>query len=68
MLLNQDFLKIDVIFVMPENLKLAEKLVSDERIDFFSFIGSAKIGWMLKSKLSPGTRCALEHGGMAPTF
>ena len=23
---------------------------------------------MLKSKLSPGTRCALEHGGMAPTF
>ena len=53
---------------MPENLKLAEKLVSDERIDFFSFIGSAKIGWMLRSKLSPGTRCALEHGGMAPTF
>ena len=34
----------------------------------FSFIGSAKIGWMLRSKLSPGTRCALEHGGMAPTF
>ena len=23
---------------------------------------------MLRSKLSPGTRCALEHGGMAPTF
>ena len=55
-------------FCMPENLKLAEKLVSDERIDFLSFIGSAKIGWMLRSKLSPGTRCALEHGGMAPTF
>ena len=35
---------------------------------FLSFIGSAKIGWMLRSKLSPGTRCALEHGGMAPTF
>ena len=55
-------------FVMPENLELASKLVSDERIDFFSFIGSAKVGWMLKSKLSAGTRCALEHGGMAPTF
>ena len=27
-----------------------------------------KVGWMLRSKLSPGTRCALEHGGMAPTF
>ena len=53
---------------MPENLELASKLVSDERIDFFSFIGSAKVGWMLRSKLSAGTRCALEHGGMAPTF
>ena len=28
-------------FVMPENLELATKLVSDERIDFFSFIGSS---------------------------
>ncbi|MCG7928170.1 MAG: aldehyde dehydrogenase family protein, partial [Candidatus Thiodiazotropha taylori] len=33
---------------------------------FFSFIGSAKVGWMLRSKLAPGTRCALEHGGVAP--
>ncbi len=55
-------------FVMPENLELATKLVSDERIDFFSFIGSSKVGWFLRSKLSPGTRCSLEHGGMAPTF
>ena len=39
-------------FVMPENLELASKLVSDERVDFFSFIGSAKVGWMLRSKLS----------------
>ena len=30
-------------FVMPENLDLATKLVSDERIDFFSFIGSSKV-------------------------
>ena len=28
-------------FVMPENLELATKLVSDSRIDFFSFIGSS---------------------------
>ncbi len=55
-------------FVMPENLKLATKLVSDKRVDFFSFIGSAKVGWMLRSKLAAGTRCALEHGGLAPTF
>ena len=44
---------------MPESLDLASKLVSDNRVDFLSFIGSAKVGWMLRSKLSPGTRCAL---------
>lgn len=43
----------------------AELLVTDSRVHFFSFIGSAKVGWYLKSKLSPGTRCALEHGGAA---
>lgn len=26
------------------------------------------MGWSLKSKLSPGTRCALEHGGAAPVI
>ncbi len=44
----------------------SEKLVTDARVGFFSFIGSAKVGWMLKAKLAPGTRCALEHGGVAP--
>ena len=46
----------------------AEKLVIDNRINFFSFIGSAKVGWYLRSKLAPGTRCALEHGGAAPAI
>jgi len=46
----------------------AEKLVTDERINYLSFIGSAKVGWYLRSKLSPGTRCALEHGGAAPVI
>ena len=46
----------------------AEKLVSDNRVGFFSFIGSARVGWMLRSKLAPGTRCALEHGGVAPVI
>ena len=45
---------------------IAEKLVTDPRVAFFSFIGSAKVGWYLRSKLAPGTRCALEHGGVAP--
>lgn len=43
----------------------ATQLVSDSRVGFFSFIGSAKVGWMLRSKLAPGARCALEHGGVA---
>ena len=46
----------------------AEKLVCDQRVNFFSFIGSSRVGWMLRSKLSPGTRCALEHGGVAPVI
>ena len=44
----------------------AEALVTDRRVGFFSFIGSAAVGWMLKSRLAPGVRCALEHGGAAP--
>lgn len=47
---------------------VAEKLVTDPRTAFFSFIGSAKIGWMLRSKLASGARCALEHGGVAPVI
>ena len=47
---------------------LAEKLATDSRVAFFSFIGSGEIGWMLRSKLAPGTRCALEHGGAAPVI
>jgi len=46
----------------------AEKLVTDPRVAFFSFIGSSRVGWMLRSKLAPGTRCALEHGGAAPVI
>ncbi len=44
----------------------ASRLVADGRVGFLSFIGSGKVGWMLRSNLAPGTRCALEHGGIAP--
>src|SRR5690606_15638989 len=47
---------------------IAEQLATDPRVNYLSFIGSAKVGWELKSKLSPGTRCALEHGGVAPVI
>lgn len=52
----------------PCEIDVAEKMVTDPRVAFFSFIGSARVGWMLRSKLAPGTRCALEHGGAAPVI
>lgn len=47
---------------------IAEKIASDPRISFLSFIGSANVGWHLRSKLAPGTHCTLEHGGAAPVI
>lgn len=54
--------------VLPEETELATRLASDPRIGFLSFIGSAGVGWMLRSRLAPGARCALEHGGVAPVI
>ena len=54
--------------LVVSDLDVATKLVTDERVSFFSFIGSANVGWMLRSKLAPGARCALEHGGVAPAI
>lgn len=54
-------------FVTDDNA-LAESLATDHRINFLSFIGSAQVGWILRSKLAPGVRCALEHGGAAPVI
>ncbi|PRD40580.1 aldehyde dehydrogenase [Phyllobacterium phragmitis] len=54
-------------FVTDDNA-LAEKLATDGRVAFLSFIGSAKVGWSLQAKLAPGTRSALEHGGAAPAI
>jgi len=54
-------------FLTDDNA-LSERLATDPRVGFLSFIGSARVGWHLRSKLSPGTRCALEHGGAAPAI
>ena len=48
--------------------EVAERLVTDARVGFFSFVGSARVGWSLRGKLAPGARCALEHGGAAPVI
>jgi len=52
--------------LITDSNDVAQALVTDSRVAFFSFIGSARVGWMLRSRLAPGTRCALEHGGVAP--
>ena len=52
--------------LLTTDLEVAGSLVADSRVGFFSFIGSAPVGWMLRGRLAPGTRCALEHGGAAP--
>ncbi|MCW8988165.1 MAG: aldehyde dehydrogenase family protein [Gammaproteobacteria bacterium] len=54
--------------LVVSDLDVATQLVTDSRVGFFSFIGSANVGWMLRSKLAPGARCALEHGGVAPVI
>ena len=42
------------------------QLAGDRRVGFFSFIGSGGGGLDVAVELAPGTRCSLEHGGMAP--
>ena len=53
---------------IPTTNELAGKIVTDSRIGAFNFIGSASVGWQLRSKLAPGVRCSLEHGGIAPVI
>ena len=43
------------------SIENAERLVKDERVAFLSFIGSARVGWKLRSLVAPGTQVALEH-------
>ena len=46
----------------------AENMVKSPKISFLSFIGSGAVGWHLNSVVAPGTRVALEHGGVAPVI
>ncbi len=54
--------------IITDRLDVAERLVTDPRVGFFSFIGSARVGWSLRARLAPGARAALEHGGAAPVI
>ena len=54
--------------LLSRDHQTSNELVSDPRMSFFSFIGSAKVGWSLRAKLPAGAGCALEHGGAAPVI
>jgi acyl-CoA reductase-like NAD-dependent aldehyde dehydrogenase len=49
--------------VVPCRGAEALSLAADRRVGFLTFIGSAAVGWKLRSKLHPGIRLSLEHGG-----
>ncbi len=67
-LLHQAGLPEDWCQALVLNNANAEMLATDSRVAYLSFIGSAKVGWYLRSKLAAGTRCGLEHGGVAPVI
>ena len=46
----------------------SEKLAFSSKIDYLSFIGSAKVGWYLNANVADGVRVSLEHGGVAPVI
>lgn len=50
------------------NTPEAEYLATHPKVDYLTFIGSANVGWYLRSKVSRGTRVGLEHGGVAPVI
>ena len=54
--------------LLPKSRDVSSAFASDPRVAFLSFIGSAAVGWHLRANLAPGTRCALEHGGVAPVI
>lgn len=54
--------------LLTKDHEVALSLACDPRVAFLSFIGSGSVGWMLRSRLAPGTRCTLEHGGAAPVI
>lgn len=58
----------ECLFLVNAEVAEIRKLVSSPRFDYVSFIGSAKVGWELRSILASGTRLGLEHGGQAPAI
>jgi acyl-CoA reductase-like NAD-dependent aldehyde dehydrogenase len=54
--------------LLTQDHSVTGHLIADARVALLSFIGSARVGWRLRSSLAAGTRCVLEHGGVAPVI
>lgn len=54
-------------YLLCDNKTIGE-LAQSELLGYISFIGSSDIGWKIKSKIAPGVKIALEHGGNAPVI
>ena len=54
--------------LLTTDRELSVAMAADCRVGFFSFIGSGAVGWMFRTKIAPGARCSLEHGGVAPVL
>ena len=54
--------------ILPCEPPVAQTLATAPRINYLSFIGSAKVGWHLRRVAADGTRVGLEHGGNAPAI
>ncbi len=54
-----------IINVIPISGSETDKILSDNRLRFVTFIGSGEVGWNIKKKIHDGCGIALEHGGTA---
>ena len=52
-----------VINIVVASGSETNQMVTDNRINFITFIGSAEVGWNLQRIVNPGVRIALELGG-----
>ncbi|MCC6217348.1 MAG: aldehyde dehydrogenase family protein [Polyangiaceae bacterium] len=67
-LLHEAGLPPEQCVALPCPNEVAEALVTSDRLAYVSFIGSARVGWWLRSRLAPGVRSGHEHGGAAPVI
>lgn len=54
--------------VLTVDHQVSAAMLQHPQLAYFSFIGSAKVGWQLCRQLAPGVKYLLEHGGTAPVI